>query len=87
MGGRYGSIVYSGRIMKNIKLFKDSRFKTIVTIPGWAENQLEGGGGPRVLAKAYAESVWASRCVSIRANLLSSIPWAIVKDETPVEIP
>jgi HK97 family phage portal protein len=63
--------------MKNLQVFKDSRFKTTIAVPSWADNQLEGGGTLAALAKAYAESTWTNRCISIRANLLSSIPWCI----------
>jgi hypothetical protein len=63
--------------MKKIELYRDSRYKALVSIPGWADGQLEGSGALTVLAKAYAESTWANRCISIRANLLSAIPWCI----------
>lgn len=75
--------------MKNLQVYKDSRFKTTVSVPSWINDQLEGGNALANLARAYAESTWTNRCISIRANLLSSIPWCIraIKDEDnePIE--
>lgn len=75
--------------MNHIELYNDKRFKAIINIPGWAEKQMQGEGGLQELANAYSESVWANRCIAIRANLLASIPWCIHKigeeETTPIE--
>ena len=72
----YPSVNDTGRAM-NREIFRDKRFKTTVNIPMWADKMAEGEKGLSLLAKAYSESVWANRCIAIRANLLASIPWVI----------
>lgn len=52
------------------------RNKAIV-IPGWAEKLNERMGLPSTNAKLYEDSIWAQRCIGLRADALSAIPWGI----------
>lgn len=75
--------------IKKVELFRDARFKSLVHVPNWDDILGEGENSMGTLAKAYSESVWTMRCVSIRANLLSVIPWCIRPksddDNEPIE--
>lgn len=56
--------------------------KAITSIPGWAEtfNEENAQGGTQGgLAALVAQSVWATRCITLRANALAAIPWRLVK--------
>lgn len=66
--------------MINYKIETGSnKYKTIVTIPASQMASFQDKESPLALAQAFEQSTWAHRCVSIRANLLSTIPWAIRK--------
>lgn len=57
--------------------------KAIVPIPAWAERfnadqHLPSGG-------AFTISPWANRCITIRMNSLSKIPWEIRKNDEPLD--
>lgn len=41
---------------------------------------------PKSLAEHYASCPWVQRCVSIRANMISGIPWAITRGENELSI-
>lgn len=65
--------------------------KAITTIPGWSEilndelRKMGSSGGPYL----YKKSVWANRCVNLKADALAGIPWGFFnkKDEEEVEKP
>ena len=58
--------------------------KAITTIPGWAKDYIEehskGPAGLASLAGLVMQSVWATRCIQLRANALAAIPWVLQRD-------
>lgn len=48
-----------------------------IVIPGWAERLNRMMGMPSDNGRLYKDSVWARRCIDLRAHSLSGIPWGI----------
>lgn len=59
--------------------------RALTSIPGWAQRQLamEERGGK--LSSLYGESVWAYRCINIRADAIAAIPWRILEGEDELD--
>lgn len=57
--------------------------KAIVSIPGWSA-MLRESNRP-VGALAYTKSPWANRCIQIRMNTISNLPWQI-EDAAGVQV-
>src|SRR3972149_4097228 len=65
-----------------VDLPQSGGFKAIASIPGWAVDYSaaqEAGGQGGSLATLVTQSVWASRCITLRANALAAIPWRLCK--------
>src|SRR3972149_5022117 len=65
-----------------VHLPKSGGFKAFPSIPGGAVDYnaaQEAGGQAGSLATLVTQSVWASRCITLRANALAAIPWRLCK--------
>lgn len=57
--------------------------KAITTIPGWAKDYIDEhaqGQGMASLAQLVMKSVWATRCIQLRANAIAAIPWVLQRE-------
>jgi len=68
------------------ELYSGDELNAILQIPGWAEMLAQNVDAGSKVASIYTKSPWAKRCVSVRANSLSAIPWQIVgSDNVPLD--
>jgi HK97 family phage portal protein len=65
-------------------LYDKNGVKALIHIPGWAEILAQNADAGSDVAQAYSKSPWARRCVAIRSNALSAIPWTVQSGSTPV---
>ncbi len=65
-------------------LYDKNGVKALIHIPGWAEILAQNADAGSKVAQAYSKSAWARRCVAIRSNALSAIPWSVQSGGTPV---
>jgi HK97 family phage portal protein len=66
-------------------LFDKNGVKALIHIPGWAEILAQNADAGSDVAQAYSKSPWARRCVAIRSNALSAIPWTVQSDGEDVD--
>lgn len=73
------------KVLANGQLYEMNTRKAITTIPGWAEAFNSGGGKETSVIELYRNSVWAKRCVDVKADAMAGIPWGFFKGEEEVE--
>lgn len=51
--------------------------KTLVSIPGWAQDMHESGNATKQVVAAYLASPWVQRAISIKGDAIASVPVVI----------
>ncbi len=68
----------------NTYLFDGMKAQSLDNLDEWMDKQLETGGDAHGL---YAAVPWVYRCIRLRANAVSSVPYVIRKGKEPTEYP
>lgn len=69
-----------------VKLFGDRlhEIKATISLPAWQAQLLSDNSAktsPDALGRMYAASVWAYRCIKVRADIMAGIAWEIQKGD------